>query len=409
MNISKLISQHEVWRRRSINLVASENRLSPSAAAALTSDMGHRYFFKTAFETESGIKYDYRGATYISEMYEWIEAAAKRLFGANYVNLEMLSGHLANINILFSHCRTGDTIICTDTHFGGYPGLDAKKLPAFLGLNVEFLPQSEIGGDIDLVELERLIQRTSPKIVMLSSSMTFFPFPVKEVSHLCHQYGVPFCYDASHPLGLIAGGMFQSPFEEGADYIIGSTHKSFPGPQGGIVLGKADDIQSIEQATDFVVVDNIHLNRIAALGITIAEMEAFGKAYAQQIIANAKAFAHALVKKGFDVAFSDKGFTQSHQFLLNSNFGCYSTFTAKMESIGIILDNSGRIGVSEITRLGMKEEHMSYIADLFSKVASVGVTPDLSNQVAEFMQEFQEVQYCFDLTNEEECLQSVLA
>lgn len=397
MNITEIISKHEQWRRSSINLVASENRLSPMAARALMSDMGHRYFFKTAFESQTGIQYDYRGAAYIREMYEWVEDSAKKLFGAEYVNLEMLSGHLSNINILLSHCRPGDTIICTDTRFGGYPGLDHKKLPAYLGLNLKFLPQKDIAGEVDLVALEELLKSTSPKVVILSSSITLFPFPVKEVSRLCHDYDVPFCYDASHPLGLIAGGQFQAPLAEGADLMIGSTHKSFPGPQGGIILSHTENHPCIVEATDFVAVDNIHPNRIASLGITIAEMQVFGHEYASQVVANSKALANALDSKGLEVAFADKGFTESHQFLLKNNFtNDYGEFTANMESIGIILDNSGRVGVSELTRLGMKEVDMGVIADFFDDVINLGATPKLLQKVQSFMSDFQKVCYCFD-------------
>ena len=396
MDFMNLINGHDEYRSKCINLVASENRLSPLASLALSSDMGHRYFFKKIFETETGLKYDYCGAKYIREMYEATEDVAKKLFGAEYVNLEMLSGHLANLNILFSYCKPGDTIICSDTLYGGYPGLGVDKLPKYLGLNVKFLPQTQIAGDVDLIALERLIVESSPKIVMLSSSITLFPFPVREVSSLCHKYNVPFCYDASHPLGLIAGGEFQDPFGEGADLIIGSTHKSFPGPQGGIILGQGQ-FANVEDATDFVVVDNIHPNRIAALGVTLYEAEEFGQAYAKQVVKNAKALSQALIDRGFSVAFQDKGCTESHQFLLIKDFGSYSEFASNMEKIGIILDNSGRIGVGEITRLGMTESEMATIANFFELVVSHGVASSIENDVTSFMSEFSAAKYCFDV------------
>ncbi|MEY8198218.1 MAG: aminotransferase class V-fold PLP-dependent enzyme [Colwellia sp.] len=395
MAVSELTRKHNDWRSGCINLVASENKMSPAASEALVSDMGSRYFFKEIFETETGLKYDYCGAKYIREIYETTEDVAKRLFNANYVNLEMLSGHLANMNILLSYCKPGDTIICSDTRFGGYPGLAEDKLPKFLGINIKFIPQEEIGGVIDLDKLERLIIETKPKIVMLSSSITIFPFPVREVTNICHKYGIPFCYDASHPLGLIAGGEFQAPFEEGADLIIGSTHKSLPGPQGGIILGNNKNYEAIHQATDFVVVDNIHVNRVAALGVTLLETEKFGKEYARQIVINSKALAGALIKKGFSIAFSEQGCSESHQFLIQKDFGCYSKFTLSMEAAGIILDNSGRFGVSEVTRMGMKAPDMTIIADLISQVVTNGVDDSIRDKVIGFMNEFKTVHYCF--------------
>jgi glycine hydroxymethyltransferase len=395
MSVSELTRKHNDWRSNCINLVASENKMSPAASEALVSDMGSRYFFKEIFETETGLKYDYCGAKYIREIYETTEDVAKRLFNANYVNLEMLSGHLANMNILLSYCKPGDTIICSDTKFGGYPGLAANKLPKFLDVNIKFIPQEEIGGVIDLDKLERLIIESKPKLVMLSSSITIFPFPVREVTNICHKYGVPFCYDASHPLGLIAGGEFQAPFEEGADLIIGSTHKSLPGPQGGIILGKDKNYDAIHQATDFVVVDNIHVNRVAALGVTLLETEKFGKDYARQIIINSKALATALNKKGFSIAFTELGYSESHQFLIQKDFGCYSKFTVSMEEAGIILDNSGRFGVSEVTRMGMKAPDMAIIADFIAQVATNSDGNSVRDRVVEFMNGFRAIQYCF--------------
>jgi glycine hydroxymethyltransferase len=389
-----IIEKHDNWRNSCINLVPSENIMSRDVAKALSSDMGHRYFFSKTFETETGISYEYRGTKHIQELYEVTTQIAKNLFKADYVNLSLLSGHIANLNILFSYCRPGDTIICTDTNMGGYPGLASDKLPSYLGINVEFLPQESIGGQVDIEALEKLILKTRPKIVMLSSSITIFPFPVEEVSALCKLYNIPFCYDASHPLGLIAGGAFQQPFDEGADLIIGSTHKSFPGPQGGIILGRGDQYQAIENATDFIVVDNIHLNRIAALAISMLEMKKFGQDYAKQIIANSKALAKALYSEGFDIAHRERGYTESHQFLMNSNSD-YSTFTKNLEETNIILDNSGRVGLNEVTRVGMKENDMPIIASFFRKILEGENDSKLKSEIREFKSQFNKMQYCF--------------
>jgi glycine hydroxymethyltransferase len=362
---------------------------------AFTSDFGHRYFFQHTFCTESGLSYEYNGTKFIKELYELTISSANKLFGSRYANIDMHSGHLANLNVILSYCKVGDTIMCSDTEFGGYPGLAEGKLPSYLGIKSVYLPQTSIGGQVDLQELESLIIKHSPKIIMLSSSITLVPFPVKEVSDLCKRYDIPFCYDASHPLGLIAGGEFQKPFSEGADLIIGSTHKSFPGPQGGIILGKKLQYNNIVESTDFVTVDNIHLHRIAALSFSLYEMQHFGKDYANQIIKNTKALALALDDEGFTVKFKNMGFSESHQLLIDSSQFNYPQLTSKFQNCNIITDNSGRIGTSEITRYGLKEEEMKVIANFMARITQNEDLKKIKREVIEFKSNFKELRFTF--------------
>lgn len=397
IDLENIINSHNTWRGKCLNLVASENVMSNFVKQAFISDFGHRYYFFNAFSTNSGLSYEYKGSRFVKKLYEYTTNLANEVFGSDYANIDMHSGHLSNMNILFSYCKAGDTVICTDTEYGGYPGLANGKLPFYLGINSLFIPQDSIGGDIDIDELERLIMKSSPKIVILSSSITLFPFRVKEVSDLCKKYEVPFCYDASHPLGLIAGGEFQKPFDEGADLIIGSTHKSFPGPQGGIILGKGEGkFKSVEASTYFVTVDNIHLHRITALSLALYESKHFGKEYAKQIISNTKALAKALDEEGITVKFKDRGFSESHQLLIDTSTIKYADLTTKLEKCNIITDNSGRIGTGEITRFGLKEPEMQTIAKFISRIAFGEDIEVVRKDVVEFKSNFMEIKYTFD-------------
>ena len=394
--IMNLINQHDSWRGNCINLVPSENVMSDFVKQAFKSDFGHRYFFQNTFSTESGLSYEYNGTKFIKELYEYTTGLSNKIFGSKYSNIDMHSGHLSNLNIILSYCKPGDVIMCSDTEFGGYPGLAEGKLPSYLGVKSIYIPQTEIGGKIDLKLLEQLVIKYLPKIVMLSSSITLFPFPVKEVSDICKKYDIPFCYDASHPLGLIAGGEFQKPFEEGAELIIGSTHKSFPGPQGGIILGKRKEYNKIVDSTDFVTVDNIHLHRIAALSYSLYETEFFGKDYAKQIINNTKSLASSLNDEGFKVNFKDRGYSESHQLLLDISELEYPKLTSKFQECNIITDNSGRIGTSEITRFGLKEEEMKIIANFIYRIANNEDLEIIKNDVIEFKSNFKKMKYTFE-------------
>lgn len=391
--ITDIINNHDNWRGNCLNLVASENVMSDYVKQAFTSDFGHRYFFQNTFSTETGLSYQYNGTNFIKELYEYTTVLANEVFGSKYVNLDMLSGHLANLNVMLSYCKMGDTIMCSDTEYGGYPGLAEGKLPAYLGIKSVYIPQTSIGGEIDIQELEQSIIQHAPKIVMLSSSITLFPFPVKEVSDICKKYNIPFCYDASHPLGLIVGGEFQNPFKEGADLIIGSTHKSFPGPQGGIILGKEKQYNNIEESTDFVTVDNIHLHRIAALSYSLHEMKHFGRDYARQVIKNTKALASALNEEGFALKFKNRDYSESHQLLIDTSQLEYSQLTSKFQNCNIITDNSGRIGTSEITRYGFKEEDMKVIAKFMFRITNSEDLEKIKKDVVEFKSNFKKLHY----------------
>jgi len=162
------------------------------------------------------------------------------------------------------------------------------------------------------------------------ASFILFPHPVREISDLVEDIGALLIYDGSHVLGLIAGGEFQDPLREGAQILLGSTHKTFPGPQGGIILTNDEDLaKNLSEFLGFppVMVDDPHVNRIAALGITVEEMIKYGKDYAKHVINNAKFFAKKMHKLGLNVAYPDKDFTESHQIHLREREFSFSFFT----------------------------------------------------------------------------------
>lgn len=206
---------------------------------------------------------------------------------------------------------------------------------------------------------------------MLGSSVIPFPHPVNELKD-AKRYGT-LVYDASHVLGLIAGEEFQDPLGEGADIMIGSTHKTFPGPQGGIVLTDSEEkAETIEKMLKFDfeegigLIDNPHVHRIAAIGIVLEEMLSRGKEYARQVIRNARELASSLNEHGIPVKFPDRRFTSSHQILLDFEQEDAIKFCRMLEEQNIFVDISGRIGVAEVTHIGMKEQEMRDIAGLIA-------------------------------------------
>ena len=232
-----IYNQHTNYRQSSLNLMPSENLTSPLSRKFLSSDMGSRYFFKDTFSSKSGLSYSYSGTKHIDEIISIGEGLAKKLFKAKHASLYPLSGHLASMAILFGFTKPNDNIIVYGSEFGGYPGLDKDKLPKYMNLNTFHFPVIE--GKPELIDIDKtleLIYEIKPKVIIYSSAHTLFPIDINKIATASKDVGSVFVYDASHPLGIIAGGLFQSPLEEGADILIAGTQKSFPGPQGGLIF-----------------------------------------------------------------------------------------------------------------------------------------------------------------------------
>jgi glycine hydroxymethyltransferase len=250
---------------------------------------------------------------------------------------------------------------------------------------------------------------------VFGASLFLFPHPVAQVKDAAEEVGATIAYDAAHVLGLIAGKRFQDPFKEGAKIVTSSTHKTFPGPQGGLVMIKGlaqEQAANFQWATFPGVVSNHHLHHMAAKGITAAEMLKYGKKYAEQIIKNAKALAQALHEEGFTVVAEHKGFTESHQVALDFKEFIGKWAAQTLEKANIItnknllpwdpVENSDnpsgmRLGTQEMTRVGMEESEMNYTAELFRKVILDKEDPDsVKKEVTEFRKDYQDVLYSFD-------------
>ena len=349
-NIISILKKHEAYRNRCINLSPSENVMSPAAKQAIQNDVGNRYYFDTIYSPSEGASYSYAGSKYISEMLIECQQTAKRVFEANYVSVYPISGHLANIGIIFAFTSLNDSIICHSPESGGYPGLDRERLPKYLNINVKYFPmRNDITTMIDIEKTIDLIRQVKPKLVIFSSAHTLFPPNISSLVGICKSINCKIIYDGSHPLGLIAGKEFIDPFKDGADIFVGGTQKSFPGPQGAIIATNkyVNEIKSVEQ---FVMVDNPHFHRIAALAIVLVEMDKYGEKYASQVVRNSKALARKLSEYGLPVLYKEKDFTESHMIKLEVFLG-YENFTRTLEKVNIIIDSAGRIGTNEMTRM----------------------------------------------------------
>ena len=413
-----MLKDHNKLFENAIPLIASENVPSPAVREAIISDFGNRYA-----EGWPGERV-YAGCFYIDKVEFECMKLAKKLFKAEFADVRPISGVVANLAIYSAFTDPGDVMIAPSIPAGGHISHGKKEhfgTAGFVhGLEIEFFPfnPEEMTIDVDktkqkikdLKKLNRL-----PKMAMFGGSLFLFPHPVKELADFLKSYKIHVNYDAAHVAGLIAGGQFQDPIREGIDTMTMSTHKTLFGPQGGLVLGFEKHQDIIKKAMFPGLTSSHHIHHMAAKAITFAEALEFGKNYASQVVKNAKSLAEALSDFGFKVLGEKRGFTKSHQIAVNVwNYSDGGKVEAELEKSNIIVNRqlipgdikagrnyfhpSGiRLGVSEITRLGMKESEMKEIAKLIKQVIIDKKNPKkILQQVKSFRKEFQKVHYCFD-------------
>jgi glycine hydroxymethyltransferase len=366
-------------------MIASENFSSAQTRDMLVTDFANRYTAPDRF---------YRGARFMDEVQALAEEVARKVFNAKFADVRPISGHTADMALMLTLVNRGDMVLSVNITNGGYPGISHVGLGKILGLKNLYFAYDEQAVNIDVKATKRLVELDMPKLVIFGSSFIPFPHPVREVSRMMDKETV--CvYDGSHVMGLLAGGEFQDPLREGCSLLLGSTHKSLPGPQGGLILGNNEEIfMRVSSQIHPGIIDNIHWNRVAALAVSLLEMMQFGKAYAQAIVKNSQALGKGLADRGIAVKGAINGYSQSHQVLLDCDRPRGELYAKRLEEANIIIDNGGRVGTSEATRMGMGPAEMDQIADLMATVIQGRKPSDLSKKkVRSLIKDFKTPRY----------------
>ena len=412
------LKEHHKWFENSIPLIASENIPSPAVREAIISDFGNRYA-----EGWPGERV-YAGCVYIDEVEFECMKLAKKLFKAKFADVRPISGVVANLVVYSAFTNPGDVMLAPSIPAGGHISHGKKEhfgtAGLVHGLEIEFFPfdAEEMTIDVDKTKQKVEVLKKDgrlPKMAMFGGSLFLFPHPVKELSDFLKSYDIHINYDAAHVAGLIVGGKFQDPLREGTDTMTMSTHKTLFGPQGGLVLGSEEHEEIIKKATFPGLTSSHHIHHMAGKAVAFAEALAFGKDYATQVVKNAKSFAEALSDMGFKVLGEKRGFTESHQIAVNVlDYSDGGKVEADLEKANIIVNRqlipgdikagrnyfhpSGiRLGVSEITRLGMKKNEMQEIASIIKQVIIEKKDPKkILVKVKAFRKNFQKVKFCFD-------------
>jgi glycine hydroxymethyltransferase len=420
---------HEYYRDvECINLIASEGLKSPAVSQMLSfsKDLECRYA-EGENDLEGHVKTrHYQGQKYMTNIENYTTDLMKSLFKCNWADVRLVSGTHANLATFkgLSLAAKNRKMVVTPLSCGAHISHDYAGLAgAVLGLENINHVYSIKELNIDPDKSADVIRAAKPGIVTFGGSLFLFPHPVKELKAVADEVGAYVAYDASHVLGLIAGGVFQDPFSEGADFITSSTHKTFPGPQGGVILGNAKNtrmekaIKSIQFAIFPLSTSNTHLGRLPAVGIAALEMKLFGAELARQTVKNAQTAGQYLCENGVEVLCESKGFTRSHQIAVDvSDFGGGKKVAQELEEANIILnknllpyndqndrDNpSGlRIGFQDVTRRGFSEGGIKHLCDLVLSVMKDKCKPsEVKESVIALKKEFNQVEYGFQSVEE---------
>ena len=405
--VRDLTQKHNAWFKDCIPLIASENLLSPAAREVLNSDLHNRYA-----EGLPGKRY-YQGNIFVDQIETLCENLAKEIFNCKFADVRSTSGTVANLAVLMALMKPREKMTTVALSDGGHISHAKIGATGLRGVKTFNYPFDEKNMNIEVEGTKRLIREVRPKTALFGQSVFLFPIPLNEVKDVFEEVGCNTWYDAAHVLGLIAGKRFQDPLKEGIDVVSGSTHKTLPGPQHGMIISdlRKEGLEtSLRRGVFPGVTSNHHLHSVASLAVTLAETKEFGEAYADQIIRNAKALAQSLFQRDMDVLCEHLGFTESHTLVIDvERYHGGAKVAKELEAANIIVNKNLlpwdsdpvkpcgiRLGSQELTRLGMKEGQMDEVAELIARIVVKGEDPgNVKPDVISLKRQFDKLHYCF--------------
>ena len=385
-----------------VNLNPATNVMNPRAEALLASGLGARPSLGYP-----GDKYE-TGLEAIEEIEVIAATLAAQVFGAPFAEIRVPSGATANLMAFMATCRPGDTIIAPPAAIGGHVTHHAPGCAGLYGLRVAEAPVAADGYTVDVDALRALAHDARPRLITLGSSLNLAEHPVAEVRAIADEVGAHLLFDAAHQCGIIAGGAWRNPLDEGAHLMTMSTYKSLGGPAGGlIVTNDADLAQRLDAIAFPGLTANFDAGRAAALAITLCDWQTHGRAYAAQMIATAQALAAALEAEGLPVFKAGGTATRSHQFALRAaDFGGGQAAARHLRQAGFLACGIGlplapvpgdmnglRLGTPEIVRRGMTPEHAPVMARLIARALRSPEPAGLRAETAAWRQQFDGLHY----------------
>ena len=356
-------------QRNKIELIASENFVSPAVMEAMGTVLTNKYA-----EGYPGHRY-YGGCEYVDKVEILAIERAKKLFGADHVNVQPHSGANANTAVYFAFLKPGDTIMGMNLSQGGH--LSHGSPVNISGSYYNVVPYG-VDHDTETIDYDALAQtaaETKPKIIVAGASAYSRIIDFKRMSEIAHSVGALLMVDIAHIAGLVAAGLHPSPVPY-ADIVTTTTHKTLRGPRGGLIMCKEQYAKAIDKAIFPGIQGGPLMHVIAAKALCFKEaLDPSFKEYMTQVVKNADTLANALIEEGFDIV---SGGTDNHLMLVDlKKYDLTGKEAEKvLDSVHITCNKntvpndpkspfvtSGlRLGTPAVTTRGLKEDDMKVIA-----------------------------------------------
>lgn len=373
LEIAEALKAELSRQQNNIELIASENFVSPAVLAAAGSQLTNKYA-----EGYPGHRY-YGGCACVDVAEDLARERLKKLFGCEYCNVQPHSGASANLAVLFATCQPGDTIMGMNLAHGGH--LSHGSPVNISGKYFNIVPYGVKEGEevIDYDEMERIALECKPKVIISGASAYSRVIDFKRIREVCDKAGALMFVDIAHIAGLVAAGLHPSPVPY-ADFVTTTTHKTLRGPRGGVIMCKEEWGKTIDKAVFPGIQGGPLMHIIAAKAVAFKEaLSPEFKEYQTQIVKNAAAMADEFKKLGVTMV---SGGTDNHLILLNlTDKGITGkTLTELLDKVRITVNKNAipfdtqkpfvtsgvRIGTPAITTRGMKEEESRVIARLIT-------------------------------------------
>lgn len=395
--VYKAIRGETARQKNTIELIASENFVSPAVLEAVGSVLTNKYA-----EGYPGKRY-YGGCKYVDVVEQLAIDRLKQIYGCEHANVQPHSGASANFAVYFALLSPGDTILGMNLSHGGHLTHGSPVNVSGKYFNVAAYGVDSVSGCIDYDEVQRIAEESRPKIIVAGASAYPRVIDFARFREIADSVGAYLMVDMAHIAGLVAAGLHPSPVPY-ADVVTSTTHKTLRGPRGGIILCKESLAKAIDKAifpgTQGGPLEHVIAGKAVAFGEALKPEFA---AYQRQIVANAQALADRLMANGIKLV---SGGTDNHLMLLDFTGTDITGLEVEqnLERAGITVNKntvpgeqrkpsvtSGiRVGTPSVTTRGMTEIEMTSIADMITSIVNDGKSaiPAVKKQVAELVKRF---------------------
>lgn len=387
----------EIHDRECINLNPASNVMNPRAEAVLASGLATR-----ASLGHAGDKYE-MGLEAIEEIEVIAAELARTVFHAEYAEVRVGSGALANLYAFMATCEPGDSIMVAPAEIGGHVTHRSDGAAGLYRLDIHEYPIDAQTFSADLDGLAEMAKRVRPKLITVGTSLNLLPHPVAEIRAIADEVGALVLFDAAHACGMFAGGVWPNPLDEGAHILTMSTYKSLGGPAGGLAMTNDHDLAARIDAIAYPgLTANFDVAVTTALAITLLDWLHCGSGYATTMAANAIALATELDRLGVPMFSTSQGFTTSHQLAADaSQWGGGHGAALRLRRANILTSAIGlpgdasaglRFGTPEITRIGMTPLDMPELASIVA-AGLQGRPEDVAGRASDLRSRFEDVHF----------------